>query len=81
MIIEFNKLRQAGYEVDTYTDDDDDKITSVCIRGAHSRDMQEEVHKTLSAAFPEVDHDSLMTIAYDAIERAQGQDIIRICSR
>ena len=79
MIINERILRNAGYAVDVSKRDDEGTI--VVIRGIErTGKLCENVAAALREAYPDVDRDTLIIAAGQAVESVENQDILRLCS-
>jgi hypothetical protein len=86
MYLDIAKLRKHGYKVEIRHDDDfgepgDGRITGISIDGTEPPgEAVDALVENLKTAFPSLGNDTISSVAYQAFTKAQGMDIIRICS-
>ena len=79
MVIDIQKVKSAGYMVDVETDQYGE-LKTIHFHGDNPAAMN-MIKEALLENFPNVNHDSLVGVAYEAVNQAIGFDIIAISSK
>lgn len=81
MYINVELLSRHGYDVIEHKDERDN-LEGIRIEPTDGNNiLAADICERMKIAFPEVAHDTIYGLAHECAMAAQGQDIVRICSK